>query len=68
MFCYSSNTFCAHNHFPRKLLFHPKITYIGYKVSYGYILDLFIASIIDTNFLNKSDRYINISFNGHDKN
>ena len=56
MFCYSSNTFCAHNHFPRKLLFHPKITYIGYKVPYGYTLDLFIASIIDTNFLNKSDR------------
>ena len=55
MFCYSSNTFCAHNHFPHKLLFHPKITYIGYKVPYGYTLDPFIASIIDTNFLNKSD-------------
>ena len=62
MFCYSWNTFYAHNHFPQKLIFHPKIIYIGDIVSYRYILDLFIASIMDSNFWNKSDRCINISF------
>ena len=55
MFCYSSSTFCAHNHFPHKLLFQPKMAYMGYKVSYGYILDLFIASIIDSNLFIKSE-------------
>ena len=59
MFCYSLNTFCAHNHFPHKLVFHPEITYIGDIVSYRYILYLFIASVIDTNFWNKSDKLQN---------
>ena len=55
MFCYSSNTFCAHNHFPHKLVFHPEITYIGDIVSYRYILYLFIASVIDITDIEQYD-------------
>ena len=48
MLCYSWNGFCAYNHLPHKLLFHPKITYILDIVSYRYILTYLLKKIVAT--------------------